>query len=381
VEYLFYTLIGLVLYTYLGYFAVLYLWSKVAPKRYVDAGRSFEPSVSVVIAVRDEARHIEDKLLNILAQDYPKTKIEIIVVSDGSTDQTEKLIQALIERQIPKQGHSPVKLVALSQPKGKPNAINLGVASASGEIVVFADARQRFAGDAVAQLVGRFEDENVGCVSGELVFEQTPGSLIEREMGAYWKFEKKIRQMESETGSVVGASGSIYAIRRSLFQPIPRQTLLDDVLIPLQIRNQGFRVVFQNSAKAYDNPSHDFKEEKKRKIRTLAGNWQLLAMQPKLLDPFYNPLFFKFISHKVLRLLVPFALIGICLSSLSLCISVQIALVTAIVVSLAICFHESFMPRKERLLKVGAVLRAFWLLNYFAFLAPFCVLTRQKLWR
>jgi cellulose synthase/poly-beta-1,6-N-acetylglucosamine synthase-like glycosyltransferase len=381
-RYAFYSLILLVFYTYFGYFAIIYAWSKVAgeqPGR--DTRGTFEPFVSVVIAARDEARHIEDRICNILAQDYPAQKIETIVVSDGSRDQTDKLVQNLAERLTRQDGRTPVRLITLPVPQGKPTAINTGVASAHGEIVVFTDARQRFAPDAVAQLVGAFESEDVGCASGELIFEKTPGSMIAQEMGAYWKFEKNIRRLESKTGSVVGATGSIYAIRRALFRPIPPETLLDDVLIPLTIRDQGFRVIFQSAAKAFDNPSQDFRQEKRRKIRTLAGNWQLLMMNPKLLSPCHNPFFFKFVSHKVLRLLVPYALIGICFLSLALPLPFLVATLALFAASATVAITPLFPKRTRILSRVGAASRAFWFLNYTALLAPFFLLSRQKLWR
>ncbi|MGC9196980.1 MAG: glycosyltransferase family 2 protein [Syntrophobacteraceae bacterium] len=381
-KYAFYALLLLVFYTYFGYFLVLYAWSKVARKKPPeDTGQVYEPFVSVVIAARNEAQNIEERILNILAQDYPGQKVEVIIVSDGSQDETQKLVQNHIERKTLHEGFNSVKLIALPKPEGKPNAINAGVASASGEIVVFADARQRFASDAITQLVNSFKDKAVGCASGELVFEKTPGSLIEREMGAYWKFEKKIRRLESQTGSVAGATGSIYAIRRSLFRPIPPKTLLDDVLIPLTIRRQGYRVIFQSGAKAFDNPSHDFREEKRRKIRTLAGNWQLLRMRPELLSPRHNPLFFKFFSHKVLRLLAPYALLGICISSLALPAGVSATTFAVFAASLAlIVAHPHFEPG-ALMYKLATASRAFWFLNYTAFLAPFSLLGRRELWR
>lgn len=381
-KYAFYALLLVVFYTYFGYFLVLYAWSKLARKRPPeDTGKLYEPFVSVVIAARDEARNIENRILNILAQDYPAQKVEVIIVSDGSQDETEKLVQNLLERKPPHEGFNSVRLIALPRPEGKPNAINAGVAAARGEIVVFADARQRFAGDAITRLVGSFKDKAVGCASGELVFEKTPGSSIEQEMGAYWKFEKNIRRLESQTGSVAGATGSIYAIRRSLFRPIPPQTLLDDVLIPLAIRCRGYRVIFQSRAKAFDNPSQDFREEKRRKIRTLAGNWQLLAMRPELLSPRHNPLFFKFVSHKVLRLLAPFALLGICLSSLALPAGIAATTFAVFAASLALVVAHPHLQPGGLMNKLATASRAFWFLNYTAFLAPFSLLDRRRLWR
>jgi len=306
IQLLFWTSLILILYTYAGYPLVLWMYS--FGKRLNVQKEKIEPTVSVVMSVLNGEAHIRERLDNILSQDYPAEKIEIIVVSDGSTDKTCEIVRSF------KDGN--VQLEILEKRQGKALALNHGMTRAKGEIVVFTDTRQRFEPDAVSHLVAGFGDYSVGCVSGELVFVQDNDSTIQTEMGAYWKYEKWIRNMESQTGSVVGATGAIYAIRRDLYRVLPANTLIDDVLTPLNIVRQGFRCTFDRLAVAYDTVSKDAEQEWRRKVRTLAGNWQLLNLHPALFLPWSNPCWWRFISHKILRLILPFALILLFVSGL-----------------------------------------------------------------
>lgn len=288
-------------YTYVGYPLQLWVLSRI--KRIGVRKEQIAPLVSVVMSVLNEEKNINERLENLLCQDYPAGKIEIIVVSDGSTDNTCEIVSDYSENR--------VRLIELRERKGKALALNDGIAEAKGEIVVFADARQRFEADAVSHLVANFHDPQVGCVSGELFFWNDAESRIKAEMGAYWNYEKQIRKMESMAGSVVGATGAIYAIRRNLYRLLPAGTILDDVMIPLNIVTQGYRCIFDGSAVAYDAVSKDAAQEWGRKVRTLAGNWQLLSLCPALLLPWRNPCWWRFLSHKIMRLLVPFALVSL----------------------------------------------------------------------
>lgn len=295
-----------IFYTYLGYPIALYLYTFVG-KRPVHLGKTDDfPSVSVVIAARNEADVIVSRLENILVQHYPHEKIEIIVVSDGSDDKTVDNVISFRDEQ--KNSPSKIHLIDLSQAQGKPSALNVGVEKASGSILVFTDCRQKFAKDTIRYLVENFGDEAVGCVSGELIFMDSLESDIEAEMGVYWKYEKFIRKLESKTGSVVGVTGAVYAMRRNLHITLPSETILDDLFTPLHCYLQGKRVIFDAKAKAYDYVSLDAGKEYQRKVRTLAGNWQLFSLLGKALSPFSFSLWWKFYSHKISRLLVPFLL-------------------------------------------------------------------------
>jgi cellulose synthase/poly-beta-1,6-N-acetylglucosamine synthase-like glycosyltransferase len=185
---------------------------------------------------------------------------------------------------------------------------------AQGEVVVFTDARQKIEHGALRTLVSNFADPEVGCVSGELMLGDPNGAESGKGMGMYWRIEKKIREWEAASGSVVGATGAFYAARRELLTPIPPETILDDVYTPMHVVRQGKRVIFEPQARAWDNPDLGGSREFARKVRTLSGNYQLLQLAPWLLSA-ANPIRFEFVSHKLLRLLVPFALASLLISS------------------------------------------------------------------
>jgi cellulose synthase/poly-beta-1,6-N-acetylglucosamine synthase-like glycosyltransferase len=194
-------------------------------------------------------------------------------------------------------------------------ALNAGVAASNSDIIVFADARQQFAPSAVAELVANFADPQVGAVSGELMLGAETGQLGAEGSGLYWKIEKWIRRKESEFDSVVGVTGAIYAIRRSLFSPLPKGAILDDLLVPMRIALGGHRILFEPRALAFDKIEGDYAQVLHRKIRTLAGNYQTIKLCPDLINPWRNRLFFQFVSHKVCRLVAPFLLLLLFVSS------------------------------------------------------------------
>jgi cellulose synthase/poly-beta-1,6-N-acetylglucosamine synthase-like glycosyltransferase len=256
----------------------------------------------MVMVVRNEEQVLEDKLGNLLGLDYPSAEWEIIVVSDGSTDRTEAILSDHTK-------HPRVQAIMNQLSQGKASGLNDAIALAQGEIVVFTDARQKIEPGAVRLLVENFADPQVGCASGELMLgEPSLGHEAVHGTGLYWKIEKKIRELESETGSVVGATGALYAVRRSLVVPVPPGTILDDVYIPMNVLRQKGRVVFDERAHAWDIPDLGPKREFDRKVRTLTGNYQLVQLAPWLVTA-ENPILFQFVSHKLLRLFVPFALV------------------------------------------------------------------------
>ncbi len=290
--------LGLIAYTYGGYPALLLGLSKLKKIARQGALRPVEPpvepTVSVVLAAHNEQGRIAAKLDNLLSLDYPKEKLEIVVVSDGSTDETDAIVESYADRG--------VSLERNETPQGKAVALNRGVARASGELLLFCDARQRIDPQALRRLVSWFADPNIGAVSGELQLDTGKGP------GAYWAYERLIRNAESAIDSVVGATGALYALRRHLYRDLPADCLLDDVFTPMQIVLQGYRVTIDSEAKVYDDEA-SVKGEFSRKARTLAGNYQLLQQLPELLDPRKNRLFLQLVSHKLLRLACPFALV------------------------------------------------------------------------
>jgi cellulose synthase/poly-beta-1,6-N-acetylglucosamine synthase-like glycosyltransferase len=263
--------------------------------------------VSIVIAARNEARRLPARVGNLLALPYTGER-EIIVVSDGSTDGTAVALAPWRNR---------VRLIQLP-PSGKAAALNAGVAAAVHDIVVFADARQVFEPAALAKLVAPFADPKVGGVTGELMLIVGDGPGIGEGLGLYWRYEKWIRRNESAIHSTLGATGAIYALRRSLWQPLPPATLVDDVLAPMRAVLAGSRVVFEPEARAYDRVTTDAATEWRRKVRTLAGNYQIIAQEPRLLVPGLNPVWWQYVSHKVGRLVVPYALVVLLVTSVAL---------------------------------------------------------------
>lgn len=305
-EALFWCAFTMVLYVYLGYPTILAVWARIAPR---PVHRSpITPGVSIVIAARNEAPALQARIENLLTVDYPADRIQIIVVSDGSTDSTPEILDFY-------RGEIDYLLLPTS---GKATALNAGVAIARYEVLVFADARQRFAPDALRALVAPLADPAVGGVSGELVLDCESGegaSTIGEGVGVYWRYEKWLRRQETLVGSTVGSTGAIHALRRDLWQPLPAETILDDVLAPMQAVLAGARVIFEGAARAYDRLSPASRTEFQRKTRTLAGNYQILRLQPRLLIPFVNPVWLQFVSHKLGRLMVPYALGVLLLSS------------------------------------------------------------------
>lgn len=333
--------VAMVAYVYVGYPAVLRLWAALRP-RAVEGGVGFEPGVSIVIAARNEGARLAARIDNLLELDYPAAKRQIIVVSDGSTDDTLDVLAP----------YRRVVDVVVVPAGGKALALNAGVAQARFEAVVFADARQVFAPDAVRELVAPFADRAVGAVTGELrldaespcrrsnrdrrLFDRREGerasasdrredqrrrtlrSTIAEGLGMYWKYEKQMRRLESRIGSTLGATGAIYAVRRSLYTPLPADTILDDVLTPMRVVLAGYRAVFNEKARAFDRAAVDADAEARRKVRTLAGNYQILALEPSLLLPWRNPVWLQYVSHKLGRLAVPYALLAIFVTSVVL---------------------------------------------------------------
>jgi len=297
-QFIFWFCFAAVFYAYFGYAAMIWLASRFFQKPVMKA--NVRPRVSVILSAFNEEKWIEEKLLNLLELDYPEDKIEILVGSDGASDKTDEIIARF---RCPR-----VRFYRFVSNMGKPLVINGLVREARGDILVFTDARQRLAADAVTQMVENFADPPVGCVSGELFFEQVRGSGIAGGMDAYWNYEKFLRRCESAVGSMLGMTGAIAAMRKRLYCELPVDILVDDMFLPFAVIEKGDRVVFEGGARAYDIVSSRGREEFRRKVRTLAGNYQVFGLFPSLFHPLKSPVAWQLFSHKFLRLMVPFAL-------------------------------------------------------------------------
>lgn len=327
----YWTSLALIGYVYVGYPLLLVAWSRLLgrPPR-TDSAHI--PGVSVVVVARNEAARLSARIENLLSLDYPADRRQVIVVSDGSTDGTWDVLQRyapLVDS---------VRLPAV----GKSAALNRGVSLARFDTLVFADARQLFAPDALRQIVAPLADPTVGAVGGELVLDGEAGerrrglerrfqprreaserrvharSVVAEGMGLYWRYEKSLRRMESSVGSTLGTTGAVYAMRRTLWEPLPPGTLLDDVLAPMRVVLRGKRVVFHETARAFDRASESSDAEARRKVRTQAGNVQILWLEPRLLVPFVNPVWIQYVSHKVGRLTVPYAMAALLVTNILL---------------------------------------------------------------
>jgi cellulose synthase/poly-beta-1,6-N-acetylglucosamine synthase-like glycosyltransferase len=289
------------LYPYLVYPAIV--WLLVRPQSQKQCYQFSARPVSLVLCAHNEQDRIAARIqeLSLLAESSHRES-EVIVVSDGSTDLTAKKVVGL--------GLANVRLLEVPSNRGKAHALSVGVGAAKYDIIVFADVRQTWDRFALIHLLAPFNDPAVGAVSGELVLRHDDDSLA--TVGAYWRMEKWLRWKEGRWRSCIGVTGAISATRRGLFSGIPEGLILDDVYWPMMVARRGKRVVHEPQAKAYDRLPATFEDEYRRKLRTLTGNFQLLGFMPSLLLPWGNPLWFQFISHKVLRLAVPWLFLAAC---------------------------------------------------------------------
>ena len=373
-EALFWFSVIVVLYVYAGYPLLLAAWARVANRRsnHGEFQPDHWPGISIVVAARNEAHRLQARVQNLLDQDYPGER-QIIIVSDGSTDEPRRALARFT---------SGVQLIELP-PSGKPAALNAGVLAARGDVLVFADARQRFAPGALRALVANLADPHIGGVTGELVLDCESGagdSTIGEGIGLYWKYEKWLRRNESRVWSTLGATGAIYALRRSLWQPLPESSLLDDVLAPMRAVLAGSRVVFEEKAIAYDQAARDAAAESRRKTRTLAGNYQILAQEPRLLLPILNPVWLQYVSHKIGRLIVPWALMTLLVSSAILA-SLDWLYVAAFAAQFAfytLAAAAAWLNVRERISRVAFT---FVMMNYSAVAGLAALRRGREVWR
>jgi len=295
---------ALLLHVFVGY--PLLVWMQARLRPLPVARRAILPTVSIVMAVHDGERFIRAKLASLKQLDYPAELIDIVIACDGCHDTTVTTARRSTDPR--------VTVLDFPNRRGKAACLNDAVALTRGEVLLFTDVRQKLSPVALKELVANLGDPTVGAVGGELHMENVRSGFAQG-VDFYWRYEKGIRHAESLSGSTIGVSGALYAIRRSLFQPLPAGTVLDDVLVPMRVAAQGKRVVFEPKAMAWDQPSQLPEEERRRKIRTLAGNYQLIQLAPWLLAPWRNPLWFRFVSHKLLRLFAPWLILALTVST------------------------------------------------------------------
>ena len=365
------SLIG-ILYTYVGYPLIIWMLARLWPRPWNVA--PITPSVSFVLAVHNGALLLPRKIQHLLDLDYPDAK-EIIIVSDGSTDGTAELLVG--------QQHPRLRTIVLQEHRGKAVAVNAGVTEATADIIVFVDIRPEIAPGAIKQLVSNFTDAGVGCASGNLKLRDEGHDATSSAVGDfYWRYEQWLRIHEAVIDSPVGVYGGFYAIRRELYVQQPAGIILDDMFQPLSIIRQGRRSVVDPCAFVYDTWPKRSGAEFNRKVRTLAGNFQLFRLMPWTLTP-RNRLLFQLISHKVMRLVVPYLLVLLLVASIALCHSSGLYASFAVAQILGWAFAIVGLRYKIPVFhRVAAPLSALLVLNVAAVVGLYKFLfTRGPLWK
>lgn len=290
----------LVFYSYIGYAAIIWLINKGKKNNTHDVDKIFfEPVVSIIVAAYNEEDIIKRKIENCFQLNYPAEKLKFIFVADGSSDDTVKIIQQFPE----------VELLYKEDRLGKVAAVNRAVTFVKTDYIIFCDANTFLNKNCVREIVKHYTNENIGAVAGEkkvadINNTNAPGAAKDGE-GLYWKYESKLKKIDSDFYSVVGAAGELFSIRTTLFEPLASNILLDDFIMSMEICKKGYRVVYEPKAFATEAPSLSMQDEQKRKIRISAGGFQSILMLKDLLNIFkYGRLSFLYISHRVSRWVV-----------------------------------------------------------------------------
>ena len=329
---------GLVGWIVLGYPIVVLTLARHRPGRPI-AKAPITPSVTVVVAVRNGAAWLGAKLDSLLSQDYQSGALSILIVSDGSTDATAEIGRAYAR------DHARVDVLDVPR-GGKASALNAAFARATGELLVLTDVRQPLAADCVRQMVASFADPSVGAVSGELRIRDAGGGLS--VPSTYWRLETRLRHALARIDSTLGVTGPIYTIRRNLVRPIPPGLILDDMYLPLGAFFAGYRLVSEPLAVAWDEPM-DVATEFRRKVRTLAGNYQLLRFERRLLLPWHNRMFWHYLSYKIGRLLLPHLLIALLVASIFLPTALRWPILGAQLLGYLLAAVDPWIPTASRL--------------------------------
>ena len=305
VEWAFWIFLFVIFYAYLGYGIVLLLLLKikrlfVKPKNLKK--EAFEPEVTLFVAAYNEADYIREKVENTLAIDYPRDKLRIVFVTDGSDDGTPEILKE----------YDGISVYHRGPRAGKIGAINRGMGYVISPIVIFSDANAMLNKEVVREMVRHYQDPKVGCVAGEKrILKKETDTASGAGEGIYWKYESALKKMDAALNSAIGAAGELFSIRTSLFEPVEKDTLLDDFMISMRIAARGYKIVYEPGAYASESASASIADEMKRKVRICAGGLQSIVRLKALLNPFkYGLLTFQYVSHRVLRwTLVPLFLL------------------------------------------------------------------------
>ena len=375
--YLFTISLAVILYTYVGYPIFIALLARMVARPWLRAAWPLDSKpepISIVMAVHNGAGMLPDQLKHLLTLE-PALIREVIVVSDGSTDATAQILRETSDPRL--------RTFILPEQGGKCVAVNYGVAQATGEILLFVDIRPRIEAGALTSLLANFADPKVGCVAGELVLSQEGNDATTSAVsGLYWRYEQWIRNCEAAVDSPVGVYGGFYAIRRELASHAPAGLILDDMYQPLAIIRKGYRSVLDRQAVVTDRWPAKATGEFSRKVRTLAGNFQLMAEAPWILTP-ANRVLFQLVSHKLLRLAVPYFFVLLLISSAVLGISsLPLALFATLQLLFWLMAAVAIRRRVPVVQRLAAPASALLVLNAAAVVGLYTFLfTRGPLWR
>jgi len=296
IEIIFWLLIFLIFYSYIGYPVLLFVITKIKSKHKNNSTGNYHPTVTLFVTAFNEEDYVDIKVENSFNIEYPKDKLQFVWVTDGSTDNTNTLLKK----------YENIKVYYSPERNGKINAMNRGMQFVDTDIVIFSDANTLLSKETAIEMVKLFEDEKTGCIAGEKRIELSDkDTAAAAGEGFYWKYESWIKQMDAQAGSSVGAAGELFAIRKNLFFNVPDDTILDDFIISLTIAMQGYKIDYTPKAYAVEKASANIAEEMKRKIRIAAGSIQATVRLKPLLNIFkFKFLSFQYISHKIMRWIV-----------------------------------------------------------------------------
>ena len=304
-EFIFWITIGIIFYTYFGY-PLLTLFLSLFVNNPVKK-RDIEPTVTFLITAYNEEKSIRQKLENTLSLDYPRDKLEIMVASDGSTDDTDRIVQELSDRG--------VVLHRVEGRVGKTETQNQAVSAATGDVVIFSDATTTYKNDAIRKIVRNYNDPSIGAVSGRYEYLNPTGAPVGLGTILFWKYENFIKSRQTRIRTITGCCGCIYSVRRSAYEPLPRD-IISDLVEPLKILEKGYRIAFEPEAVAHEVTEETVDEEFSMRVRVITRAMNGLAYVKSLLNPLKYPFVsFQLISHKVLRWLIPFFLAMIFVSN------------------------------------------------------------------
>ena len=357
-----------VFYVMAGYPLLIALLS-LFPAPEVQKRKAFR-TVSILLPVHNGEPWIRRKLESLFRMDYPRDLVEIIIISDGSTDGTEAIVSEFADQNV----------ILLKVPKGgKPAALNAGMERATGDVIFFTDVRQDVDPICLRSLVECLEDPKVGAVSGQCVILDGETNE-EASVGLYWRFEWWVRSSLNRATSMLVVTGCVYAMRRNMVKPIPIDLLIDDCYLPLGALLQGYRIFWDKRAKVYDFPTA-LDAEFSRKARTLAGLIQLVGHYPRLLLPVYKQ-WWHFLSYKLSRLLLPYALVLVFVSSFALPTPLNWIVLLPQVLFYGAAALDPLVPERSPLKRVSALARTFVALMLATlFAARIFFVPAAKMWK